>query len=103
MGSARKFDCCSRLVSRLAIRAVRIDGTHVVFYMSRFLVKIFTDGREEFRFGEPVRGPCRNRNKATADLVFTLCTRFEYAFAGVDAVLNTLVITGFKVQSVVIY
>lgn len=90
-------------MSRLAIGAVRVDGMHVALYMSRFFVKIVTNGREKVRFGEPVCGPCRNRNKATADLVFTLCTRFEYALAGVDAVLNTLVVTGFKVQSVVLY
>ena len=51
---------------------------------------------------EPVRGPGRLRSEPAADLVFALRARLEKLESLFDAIVDTLVVAGLEVQSVVV-
>ena len=69
--------------------------------MPGFFIQVSTDRVRELGMCQPVSRPGRLRGKAAADLVLPLGAGLENLFAGVNAVVDALVVAGLEVQGIV--
>jgi len=81
---------------------VVVYGVDVVVYVASFSFQIFLDSRKEFGPGQPMSRPGGGRREATADLVLALRSWFKSLALFFNAVVDSLVVTGFEMQRVVV-
>ncbi len=72
----------------------------IMFHPDGFVLDVLADQIPETFVGDPVRRPGFGGQKTTGDLVFALGAGFEALQAVVNAVFQSLVVTGFEVQAV---
>src|SRR5690554_5838210 len=75
----------------------------VVLQMLGFFCHEARNGFLELRVGNPVLAPGGYRFKSALDLVFALRARIEALVAMLDAVVDALVVAGFKMQELALF